>query len=239
LRSKLSAIAFFLLTAVAARAGDVAEMRPLGFSPDGRFFAFEQFGEQDGSGFAYAEIQVIDTQTDTYVPGTPVSVLIRREEASVGEARRESLTQAKTILDTRKIGDDPGFLVALSPIGELSEKPHELRYQAFPSFYISDGIHRLSLEEFDAEGQELCQSMDVKVRGFALKIAADAKPEERREVYRDQTIPKSRNCPSAYAIGGVVTPAYGSSAPHMVMIQVASLGFEGNNLRWLAVPVKP
>jgi predicted secreted protein len=31
----------------------------------------------------------------------------------------------------------------------------------------------------------------------------------------------------------------GSPAPHMVMIQVVSLGFEGNNLRWLAVPVKP
>jgi hypothetical protein len=128
------------MTAFAASAGDVAEMRPIGFSPDGRFFALEQFGEQDGSGFAYAEIQVIDTETDSYVPGTPVSVLIRREEASVGEARRESLKQAKTILDIRKIGDDPGFLVALAPIGELSEKRHELRYQAFPSFYVSDGI---------------------------------------------------------------------------------------------------
>lgn len=235
----LSAIALALLTACAANAGDVAEMRPLGFSPDGRYFAFEQFGEQDGSGFAYAEIQVIDTQTDTYVPGTPISILVRREEASVGEARRESLYKAKEILEARGIGDDPGYLVALSPIGELTEKPHELRYQAFPSFYVSEGVHRLFLEEFAAEGQELCRSMSVEVRGFALTMADDASPEERREVYRDTSVPKSRNCPSAYAIGGVVTPAYGSSAPHMVMIQVASLGFEGNNLRWLAVPVKP
>ena len=70
-------------------------------------------------------------------------------------------------------------------------------------------------------------------------LADDKKPDTRREVYRDKTVPKSRNCPSAYAIGGVVTPAYGSPAPHLVMIQVVSLGFEGNNLRWLAVPVKP
>jgi predicted secreted protein len=239
LRITLSAIVLVLLTAFASSAGDVAEMRPIGFSPDGRFFAFEQFGEQDGSGFAYAEIQVIDTQTDTYVPGTPLSVLIRREEASVGEARRESLSQAKSILDTRKIGDDPGHLVALTPIGELTDRPHELRYQAQPSFYISESIHRLYLEEFDAEGEELCRSMDVKVQGFALSVAADAKHDERREVYRDTKVPKSRNCPSAYAIGGVVTPTYGSPAPHMVLVQVVSLGFEGNNLRWLAVPVKP
>ncbi|MFN3318110.1 MAG: DUF2259 domain-containing protein [Allorhizobium sp.] len=239
MRITLSAIALVLLTATAVSAGDVAEMRPIGFSPDGRFFAFEQFGQQDGSGFAYAEIQVIDTQTDTYVPGTPVSVLIRREEASVGEARRESLAQAKTILEVRKIGDDPGFLVALSPIGELSEQVRELRYQAFPSLYVSDGIHRLSLEEFSVEGEELCRNMNVNVQGFALSLADDKKPDARREVYRDKSVPKSRNCPSAYAIGGVVTPAYGSPAPHMVMIQVVSLGFEGNNLRWLAVPVKP
>jgi predicted secreted protein len=238
-KSRLSAIALVLLTACAVSAGDVAEMRPIGFSPDGRFFAFEQFGEQDGSGFPYAEVQIIDTKTDTYLPGTPIKVLLRREEASIGEARRESLGQAQAILAAHSIGDDPGHLVALSPIGELTEKHHELRYQAYPSFYVSEGIYKLHLEEFDAESAELCRSMDVKVRGFALSLAEDGKPESRREVYRDRTVPKSRHCPSAYAIGGVVTPGYGSSAPHMVMVQIAALGFEGNDLRWLAVPVKP
>ena len=238
MKSVLSTILLLLLTALAASAGDVAEMRPIGFSPDGRFFAFEQFGEQDGSGFPYAEIQVIDTETDTYVQGTPVEVIIRREEASIGEARRESLTQAKALLDARKVGDDPGHLVAFSPIGELTEKPHDLRYQSFPSFYVNDGIYQLSLQEFDAEGEERCRNMKINVRAFALSIAEDTKPDAKREVYRDQSVPKSRNCPSAYAIGGVVTPGFGSKAPHMVMVQVASLGFEGSNLRWLAVPVK-
>ena len=90
MRSQLSAIALSLLSASAAGAGDVAEMRPIGYSPDGRYFAFEQFGEQDGSGFAYAEVQVIDTETDRYVEGTPVRVLIQREGASIGEARRQT-----------------------------------------------------------------------------------------------------------------------------------------------------
>ncbi|TPP11269.1 DUF2259 domain-containing protein [Rhizobium glycinendophyticum] len=239
MRTRLSAVAILLLTAFAASAGDVAEMRPLGYSPDGRFFAFEQFGEQDGSGLPYAEIQVIDTETDTYVEGTPVEVMVRREEASIGEARRRSLSQAKALLESRKIGDDPGHLVAFSPIGELTEKPQELRYQAFPSFYVSDGVYRMSLQQFDAKGAELCGKMNVNVRGFALSIADDSKPEAKREAYRDKSVPKSRNCPSAYAIGGVVTPGSGSTAPHMVMVQVVSLGFEGSNLRWLAIPVKP
>ena len=239
MKSLLSTILLLLITALAASAGDVAEMRPIGFSPDGRFFAFEQFGEQDGSGFPYAEIQVIDTETDTYVEGAPIKVIIRKEEASIGEARRESLTQAKALLDARQIGEDPGHLVAFNPIGELTEKLHDLRYQSFPSFYVNDGIYRLSLQEFDAKDEERCSKMNVNVRAFALSIAEDTTPDATREVYRDQSVPKSRNCPSAYAIGGVVTPGFGSKAPHMVMVQVASLGFEGSDLRWLAVPVKP
>ena len=239
MKSLLSTILLLLMTALAASAGDVAEMRPIGFSPDGRFFAFEQFGEQDGSGFPYAEIQVIDTETDTYVEGAPIKVIIRKEEALIGEARRESLTQAKALLDAPQIGEDPGHLAAFNPIGELTEKLHDLRYQSFPSFYVNDGIYRLSLQEFDAKGEERCSKMNVNVRAFALSIAEDTTPDATREVYRDQSVPKSRNCPSAYAIGGVVTPGFGSKAPHMVMVQVASLGFEGNDLRWLAVPVKP
>lgn len=239
MKSSFFAAISLLLAAFSASAGDVAEMRPLGFSADGKFFAFEQFGEQDGSGFPYAEIQIIDTAADTYVEGAPINVIIRREEASIGEARRESLGQAKALLEARKIGDDPGHLVAFSPIGELTEKPHELRYQAFPSFYVSDGVYRLSLQQFDAKGAELCGKMNVDVRGFALSIADDARPDAKREAYRDKSVPKSRNCPSAYAIGGVVTPGLGSEAPHMVMVQVVSLGFEGSDLRWLAVPVKP
>jgi predicted secreted protein len=230
---------FAALTASSAYAGDVAEMRPLGFSPDGRFFAFEQFGEQDGSGFPYAEIQVIDTETDDYVAGTPIRVLIKHETTSVGEARRENLKQANSLLEAHKIGDDPGHLVAFAPIGELSESPHDLRYQPFPSFYVSENVYQISLEEFDAEGEKLCTGMDVKVRGFSLSLADAAKPDDRREVYRDDSIPKSRNCPSAYVVGGVVTPGPGSDGPHMIMVQVVSLGFEGNNLRWLADPVKP
>ncbi|MBN9059609.1 MAG: DUF2259 domain-containing protein, partial [Rhizobiales bacterium] len=45
----------------AAMAGDFAERSILGFSPDGGRFAFEEFGIQDGSGFPYSNIFVLDT----------------------------------------------------------------------------------------------------------------------------------------------------------------------------------
>ena len=54
-----------------AIAGDSAQFDAIGYSPDGRYFAFEQFGIQDGSGFAYSEIFIIDLQTDSFVAGAP------------------------------------------------------------------------------------------------------------------------------------------------------------------------
>ena len=59
-RSVLAVIGVFGVWHV-AEAGDYADRTILGFSPDGSTFAFEEFGVQDGSGFAYANIYMIDT----------------------------------------------------------------------------------------------------------------------------------------------------------------------------------
>ena len=47
-----------------AQAGDFAKREIHGFSVDGGLFAFEEYGVQDGSGFPYSNIYVIDTATD-------------------------------------------------------------------------------------------------------------------------------------------------------------------------------
>ena len=64
-----------------ALAADAADRAIIGFSADGRYFAFEEFGIQDGSGFAYANIFVLDLEDDKWVEGSPVRVQ-KREDAS-------------------------------------------------------------------------------------------------------------------------------------------------------------
>ena len=49
-----------LLAAAPALAADGAQSRALGYSADGKYFAFEQFGVQDGSGFPYWDVFVLD-----------------------------------------------------------------------------------------------------------------------------------------------------------------------------------
>ena len=66
-----------------AVAGDRALIDYVGFSADFRYFAFEEFGIQDGSGFAYSNIFVVDLATDSWVVGTPVRVQAESETTTL------------------------------------------------------------------------------------------------------------------------------------------------------------
>ena len=71
------------LTANPAQAFDILALKVLGFSPDGRYFAFMQYGPQWDAGKLFAETYVIDASTDRYVQGAPVRVSTdMKEDAS-------------------------------------------------------------------------------------------------------------------------------------------------------------
>ena len=54
---------------------------------------------QDGSGFPYAHVFVVDTNTDRWVAGTPIRVRLEREGASVSEARAEAGDRLRDAVD--------------------------------------------------------------------------------------------------------------------------------------------
>ncbi len=79
LTSWLAAGVYGLLAAVfalasPARAGDDAQPAIIGYSMDLRYFAFEEFGYEDPSGFPYSNIYVFDLEDNSFVKGTPVRV---------------------------------------------------------------------------------------------------------------------------------------------------------------------
>lgn len=88
LRSKVgSAVlaSILLMVASAAQAGDAAARRIIGFSPDGTYFAFEQYGTLDAgaSNSGWSEIEIIDTRTDEFVGGQPIRIVDETQEASL------------------------------------------------------------------------------------------------------------------------------------------------------------
>ena len=70
-----------------ALAADGAEFNAIGYSPDSRYFAFEQYGVQDGSGFPYWQVFVVDLKTNEWVKGAPVRVVLENEQAKLSAAR--------------------------------------------------------------------------------------------------------------------------------------------------------
>src|SRR6185369_7537365 len=60
--------AFLILAAMSlnSMAGDYADLKVIGFSEDGKYLAFEESGEWDGSGGDYATTYYIDTAKNSF-----------------------------------------------------------------------------------------------------------------------------------------------------------------------------
>lgn len=220
------------LMPISSLAGDYAERALLGFSPEGRYFAFEEYGIQDGSGFPYSNIFLIDTATDTWVDGTPIRVLIEGDSPPLSETRSESADRFRPFLIDYRI-DAQGRTVAKNPLTETSANPHHVSFFPRPLFPPPDREYELALQEYQLPAAD-CPDLGQPYKGFQLTMIDPNN--QQRVLSRDERIPGSRNCPLAYAITEVITyhPPQGQPA-FAVMISVLSVGFEGPDRRFVAI----
>jgi predicted secreted protein len=75
-------LAFAVSCAVSLWAGDTATFVDLGFSPDGRTYAFAQYGVQSGTLRPWAELFVVDVPQNNFVSGGRVSFIHDRPIAA-------------------------------------------------------------------------------------------------------------------------------------------------------------
>ncbi|MDX3924859.1 MAG: DUF2259 domain-containing protein [Shinella sp.] len=229
----------FLLSALCAAAGDFAAFQPIGFSDDGKVFAFEEYGIQDGSGFPYSNIFFVDIENDGFLPQTPVRVRIDSEDADLARARAESRSRAGTLIERYGLDRNPGLLAAFNPAGEVADRTR-IRYHQHTVEPQPGGPFTLVLEETPLSVTPACKDIVPEGKGFRLRLAEiDGEPAD-KVVYEDTRIPESRRCPVSYQISGAITfhPREGEPI-HIALVLVRSFGFEGNDGRWLAVPVRP
>lgn len=235
---RLPTVALFsLMTATAALAADNAERAAIGFSPDGRYFAFEQYGVQDGSGFPYAEIFVIDLDANQWVKGSPFRERLEDETASVSSARAKAAKSAAALIGQLKTAEPGDALAAQLPTQAVADR-HRI---GFDPFYQSQanqkgGQYTLSLELVPFAAPESCYAEDGKQMGFRLTLKDNESGSE-KEVHKDTAIPSSRYCPRDYDISDVISYRPGAGpARQVALIGVYMPGFEGVNRRYIAVP---
>lgn len=225
-----------LTATLPALAGDRALLDYVGFSRDFRYFAFEEFGIQDGSGLAYSNIYVVDLDTDSWVIGTPVRIEAEAESASLSSIRDAAARRAEGHFDEFGI-DVPVEIAAMIGDGVPDTDARELVFGA-PGYLPGavSGRYTLRLDTFETSATSPCAEwFSVAAKGYELAIA-DAGGA--RLIHRDQNLPRSRGCPLDYRIHSVVMPFEGATLSNAVaIISVYPGGFEGPDRRFLAVPL--
>jgi predicted secreted protein len=215
------------------------------FSPDGRYFAYELYGIQDGSGFPFSDVFVIDLTTNSLIEGTPLRAQIEAENGgTISAARKESATKAGPILEKYKIAE-PGELLAANTATEIVADRTRV---SFGPFYPARGWvtadqkpaemnrYTLTLAHLPFPAKQECDYGDPNSYGFALKIR-DQETGNENEAYRDAAIPDTRYCPFSYDIGEVIGFRDITNGNHYVaLVAMYTPGYEGLDRRLLAVP---
>lgn len=234
------AASFLALFAAPAFAGDAANFTPLGFSADGRYFGYEEFGVQDGSGFAYSNIFILDVAEDKWVGGSPFRVRLEEESPTLAGVRTLAMGQAAKALADLDV-TEPAIIAAMHADGQPVADRKTIMFGA-PGFGLNepDDSAKLSLSTFPSTSTVRC----VEDFGFEKPVgfALELEPSDRAPVliYRDESVPASRNCTVDYQLSAVVGPvnwAWNNRTP-VAIISVFSQGFEGPDRRFIAVPIK-
>lgn len=227
----------------AVLAADGAKFRALGFSPDDKFFAFEQYGVQDGSGFAYDEIFILDIAKDAWVNSTPIKVLVEDETGSVAPARIKAKAQAKDLLakagitaDAEILGGNP-FTEVITDRSQILFHDHYNNGMGMFGNADNQGTWLLKASPLKVPVNAECDS-DMDIVGYKLEIKNN-KTAATQVIHEDKSVPKSRFCPLGYDIEAIVQQAGGSQSGQLIaIVGVSSRGFEGADRRFIAVPFK-
>jgi predicted secreted protein len=240
------------LGAHAATAGDGAALNVLGFSADGRFFAFEQYGVQDGSGSLYSTISAIVIGDVRPVKGMPLTALMDPDDPTLVKeqpdqrlavVRAKAAAEAAPLLKQIGISEAGNQMVTVSASRSRSlldaEEVRNVSKTSVATVTLPAARFgpdaRLQLREFDI-ALPRCKDLvpGDHPSGFGLTVERKGRPTI--HLSRDQTIPASRGCPDHYGIAEVhELPLPDGSMAMAVLIQYFYMAFEGPDRRFIAV----
>lgn len=200
---------------VTALATDSSQFGVIGFSKDGKYFAFERYGTYDGSAFPYSEIFFLDICKNDYA-NSPMRLVLEDDGGDEEQARARNLKNAKPILD--RLGIDISIKGTMMLNDATEEKIVPVRYNGQEM--------TLKLETFATGVQDCWQ--DRGEMKFTLSLVRNGVT---TILQKDTKVPKSRSCAFSYWLHGVV--CYNSAI--VGIVSYAAPGFEGPDTRQIAV----
>jgi predicted secreted protein len=237
--SVLSSLLFVavLLFTTNSFAGDYATLNVIGFSKDGRYLAFEEYGAQDGSGFPYSNIFFIDTAKNMYAAAR-VAVVIEKETASESAARRRAaMLSAKKLKQLGIVKGNTGKLVVSHLITDFTfadaDKPApNVKFAEEVGSMYRRGDFELSLKQIPVKTKD-CVDFEDDTKMLELKLT-NIDDDSSKFLQKDATLPSGRGCALDYRIQDV----YLYKDVIAVFVGFLTRGFEGPDMRFMAISGK-
>lgn len=229
-------VLFFISTTI--RAGDFATLNFIGFSKDGKYLAFEEYGVHDGSGFPYSSIYFVDVVKNVYAAKS-VNVRIESETATEKLARSRARLGANASM--RKLGiieRNVGALVVSrlhtdvavnNFIADEPDKTQTINFAEIIGSMYRAGDYELILKPIEVKSKD-CELTGQPAYKFELSLK-DKQSDRATILQKDSALPGSRFCPLDYSMQYV----YLYENYIVVFVSTYTIGFEGPDMRYLAV----
>lgn len=225
----LSTAWFILATPLLAE--DIAHRRIIGFSPDGKYFAFEQSGIENGSGTAYAHIFLIDTRYNKWIKGSPFRAKAVGRRKLI-RARRKVRALARRALMRYRV-NRKGVVLASNPITEVNSDPHRVVVRSRRSIRRLDEPLVFSIREVRVRTPRCRRYTRRPIKGMIIRVRR--KGGRMKLLHTDKRIPKSRGCPTSYSIEDVIRLKKRSGgAVYAVIYSFVRSGPDGEERRFIA-----
>lgn len=230
-----------LLLSVMTFAGDASEYQKIGFSPDGKYFAFVQYGIQDGSGFPYAEAAIVDVDSNQFALKKRV-VIETEKPLQANVARDKAIRQLSLTKYRIEIGKNLGRdLLLRLPTDHSEYGPAIFSYDFWAEGGASMTIpkYEMVLEtkaaEDTTEGKWCSEFLAGSPQMLKLSVVGKEATDGSIQVLQDdQKLPASRGCAYDYRVNSVTT----FQGKIVVGIRYSQVGFEGPDVRSLIVTGK-
>jgi predicted secreted protein len=245
----LLAAAILLACVVTAAAGDGSAVRAIGFSADGRYFAYEQYGERDGDGQLYAEIYTVDVRDDRFEEAPVREVWTPDTESSKRKGERPTLAQvreraaAQAVPTLKRLGiGTPGWRA-----GAIEESRGDAVLSPVQVGPVRDATATgMDVSALGLTGRLTLRPIPIDTRRCANRVV-DGIPQgivltlERQgrtplTIMHERTIPAARGCPDRYGLAtAYASPRSDGSTALAIFIQYFYQAFEGPDRRFFVV----
>lgn len=214
-------------------AGDYDQFNLIGFSKNGSGLAFETYSEHDGSGFPYDTITLVDVPNNKWLT-QPINTEVEQEGVDTQAVRQ--LNQKKARKSLQKFGIVQGNLgrtVVSHLLTDLTPETKVVQFASEIGSLYKHGEYELTLNEQDAAQKDCAEYSDYEAKKLELFLK-NIETGQQKVLQSDLVLPKSRNCAYSYRIEQVTL--YQDYI--VVFLNVFSPGFEGPNMRYIAVTGK-